>query len=276
MLCSHPNSLFPCRASRKQEAKLSLQDEGIVSSLLSETALPEHVQFSHLFPIPPTPLRSPARRRLQPCSLATQHAAPLRHGSSVYPEAVVSASLRQLQPVQTAVVVAAVPVVLGWAGLGPSSWACGHMRDGADGLGGRRGAEQVPRQEEHCLNRYYLLGNVTAAVSWLKRNPFLPGSISSTLQGALPEPGSLKTCDLLLAWRGAAALPPCVLHRRGLLFLPCHLAVLLLAGAYRDAVPGQQGWAPRCSLQQSHDFTLSDSVKHLFAGVPGISRCWCL
>lgn len=54
------------------------------------------------------------------------------------------------------------------------------------------------------------------------------------------------------------------------------LTVLLLAGAHRDAVPEQQGWAPRRSLQQSRGFASSDSAKHLFAGVPGIGRCWCL
>ena len=62
------------------------------------------------------PLRSPALTRLQPCSLATQHAAPLRHSSSVYPEVLVSASLRLLQPVQTAAVMAAV--LWSWGGLG--------------------------------------------------------------------------------------------------------------------------------------------------------------
>lgn len=76
---------------------------------------------------------------------------------------------------QTAAVMAAVFVVVGSAGLDPSCWSYGCTRDGADGLGGRRGAEQVPRQGECCLNQYYLLGNVTVVISWLKRNPLLPG-----------------------------------------------------------------------------------------------------
>lgn len=162
VLRSHPNSLFPRRAARKQETKLFLPEEGFVSSLPCETALLKHTPLSHL-PCPSYAAAQPSTHMI--AALFSGNTAPSRHGSRVYPEAAVPASANSHRDGSC---------VCG-CGPGPSWWPYGQTRDGADGLGGRRSVEQVPEQEECCLNQYYLLGNLTAVVSSLKRNPLLPG-----------------------------------------------------------------------------------------------------
>lgn len=83
-----------------QEAGIKplLWEKGIFSSLPSEAAWPEHVQFS---------ISSPPAR---------QHMRWQRHSISVYPQAMGLASPRLFQSVQTAPVMGAEFVVMDWAG----------------------------------------------------------------------------------------------------------------------------------------------------------------
>lgn len=134
MLHSHPDSLFPHQAARKQETKLFLLEEDIFPTSPPKQRCPS-THRSPIFPVPPMLLHSPACTRLQLCSLAARH---LRVTAAVFTQRL------RFQPLQTATVTAAVFVFVGRVRPGgPTAKQETVLMVWVD-----TGAEQVPKQEE--------------------------------------------------------------------------------------------------------------------------------